>query len=47
MSYGIGIQSFTQYFRSDSHFAWYRGGVHVNEALNPGSGGTAHMVLRG
>ena len=45
--YGIGIQSFTQYFRSDSHFAWYRGGVHVNEALNPGSGGTAHMVLMG
>ena len=45
-SYGIGIQSSTQYFRSNNHFAWYKGGVHMNEVLNPGSGGTAHMVLR-
>ena len=44
-SYGIGIQSSTQYFRSNYHFAWYKGGVHMDEALNPGSGGTAHMVL--
>ena len=44
-SYGIGIQSATQYFRSNYHFAWYKGGVHMDEALNPGSGGTAHMVL--
>jgi len=45
-SYGIGVQSATQYFRSNNNFAWYNGGVHMDEALNPGSGGTAHMVLR-
>ncbi len=43
-SYGIGVQGGTQYFRSDNHFAWYRGGTHDNGILNPG-GGTAMMAL--
>ncbi|HWK88591.1 MAG TPA: tail fiber domain-containing protein, partial [Longimicrobium sp.] len=42
---GIGVQSSTHYFRSDAHFAWFRGGAHHNDALNPGAGGAALMVL--
>ncbi len=42
--YGIGIQTDTQYFRSNSSFAWYQGGSHNDGALNPG-GGTALMTL--
>jgi len=44
--YGIGVQSGTHYFRSDSNFAWYRGGVHKDEAIDAG-GGTAVMVIDG
>jgi hypothetical protein len=44
-SFGIGIQSATQYFRTDAHFAWFRGGVHNNDTFNAGSGGTVDMVL--
>ncbi len=43
--YGIGVQSQTQYFRSDSNFAWFIDGTHNNYELNPGTGGTAAMVL--
>jgi hypothetical protein len=43
--YGIGVQSHTQYFRSNADFAWFRGGSHTDARLNPGSGGAALMVL--
>ena len=46
-SYGIGIQSSTEYFRSASGYAWFKGGVHNNGQNNPGSGGTATMTLDG
>jgi len=45
-SYGIGVQSNTQYFRAGSNFAWYTGGSHNDAALNPG-GGTTRMTLTG
>ncbi|HEU0015549.1 MAG TPA: tail fiber domain-containing protein [Longimicrobium sp.] len=44
--YGIGIQGSTQYYRSDAHFAWFRGGAHHNDTFNPGPNGAALMVLR-
>lgn len=44
-NYGIGVQGGTQYFRSDFHFAWYRGGVHSDAQLDPGAGGTRLMYL--
>jgi trimeric autotransporter adhesin len=40
----IGVQTNTLYMRSDSFFAWYRGGMHNNAATNSG-GGTTAMVL--
>lgn len=43
-SYGIGIQSSTQYYRTGGHFAWYGGGSHDNSALNNG-GGSTMMIL--
>ncbi|CCI03414.1 hypothetical protein [Microcystis aeruginosa] len=43
-NYGIGIQSSTQYFRSDANFAWYKGGSHNDAELNAG-GGTSLMTL--
>ncbi len=42
--YGIGIQDFTLYFRTDTHFAWYRGGIHNDGGFNAG-GGTQLMRL--
>lgn len=42
--YGIGIQSSTTYFRSDSRFSWHRGGSHNDNENNPG-GGTTAMTL--
>jgi len=36
--YGIGVQSGTQYFRSDFNFAWYQGGSHNDAELNAGGG---------
>jgi hypothetical protein len=43
-SYGIGVQSSTEYFRSASDFCWFKGGVHNNAQHNPG-GGTEMMRL--
>lgn len=43
-TYGIGVQGWTQYFRSDANFAWYKGGSHNGAELNPG-GGTSLMTL--
>ncbi|HEY0735981.1 MAG TPA: tail fiber domain-containing protein [Herpetosiphonaceae bacterium] len=42
--YGIGIQSWTQYYRTDRNFAWFIGGTHNDNLLDPG-GGTAAMAL--
>ncbi|MTI29349.1 hypothetical protein E1171_00830, partial [Cytophagales bacterium RKSG123] len=44
-NYGIGIQGSTQYYRTDSHFAWFKGGSHSDATFNPGSGGSVMMVL--
>jgi hypothetical protein len=46
-TYGIGIQSYTQYFRTSGNFAWYKGGSHDDGVLNAGSGGTSLMTLDG
>jgi hypothetical protein len=45
--YGIGVQDFTQYFRTgnNAHFAWYGSGAHANAKLDPGQGGVAYMTL--
>jgi hypothetical protein len=44
-TYGIGVQDFTFYQRSDNSFAWFRQGVHSNSANDPGPGGTRLMTL--
>ncbi|HKJ67205.1 MAG TPA: tail fiber domain-containing protein, partial [bacterium] len=44
-SYGIGVQGYTQYFRSDGNFAWYIKGSHHDGELNAG-GGSAAMIIR-
>jgi hypothetical protein len=44
-SYGIGIQSSTQYFRTDGRFSWFKGGVHSDTENTPGTGGTNLMTL--
>ncbi len=43
--YGIGVQPSTHYFRTNSGFAWYKDGTHVNTAFSPGTGGTRLMKL--
>lgn len=45
--YGIGVQSSTHYFRTDSagSFSWFRGGTHSNNANSPGTGGVEMMRL--
>jgi predicted subunit of tRNA(5-methylaminomethyl-2-thiouridylate) methyltransferase len=45
-SYGIGIQSYTQYYRTNKNFAWYKGGSHNDGELNAGAGGTVQMVIK-
>lgn len=47
--YGIGVQPFVMYFRTDggtsrNGFAWFKGGSHANAAYDPG-GGTVLMTL--
>jgi Chaperone of endosialidase len=44
--YGIGVQAGTTYFRSGGNFAWFLGGVHNDEVINPG-GGVKLMSLNG
>lgn len=44
--YGIGVQSYTLYFRSDNDFCWFRGGSHSDARDNPG-GGSLSMLLDG
>jgi hypothetical protein len=44
-TYGIGIQTSTMYFRSNSRFSWYDGGTHSATQNSPGTGGTVLMTL--
>jgi hypothetical protein len=44
-TFGIGVQSWTQYFRSEGNFAWYKGGTHDRGICNPG-GGKVLMVIQ-
>ena len=44
-SYGIGVQGYTQYYRSSGNFAWYIGGSHNDAEFNTG-GGIAAMVIK-
>lgn len=44
-SYGIGIQSSTQYFRTGGDFQFYQGGSHSNTQGDAG-GGTALMTIK-
>ena len=43
----IGVQSLTTYMRSAANFAWYKGGKHTADALEPGEGGSEMMRLSG
>ena len=43
--YGLGVQAATLYQRSQSAFAWFRGGSHANAQFDPGTGGTRLMTL--
>ncbi|NEP05416.1 MAG: hypothetical protein F6K34_11665 [Okeania sp. SIO4D6] len=43
-TFGIGIQSNTQYFRTAGNFAWYVGGNHDDGLLEAG-GGSVPMVI--
>jgi hypothetical protein len=45
VSYGIGVQTNTEYFRSAAGFAWYRGGSHNNTQNAPGTGGQTLMTF--
>jgi hypothetical protein len=45
-AYGIGVQGWTQYYRSSGNFAWYIGGTHSDAELDPGSGGSAAMIIK-
>ena len=44
-TYGIGVQTDTLYFRSASDFAFYIGGKYSASQDDPGSGGTASMLI--
>jgi hypothetical protein len=43
--YGIGVQNYTEYFRSGSDFCWFKGGLHSDTEDDPGSGGSRLMLL--
>jgi hypothetical protein len=43
--YGIGVQPFTLYFRTDFDVCWFRRGSHIDLRGNPGAGGTMLMKL--
>ena len=44
--FGIGVQSGTTYFRSNSNFCWHKGGTHNDNFCTPGGTGTVQMALR-
>jgi hypothetical protein len=45
--YGIGVQPYIHYARTDNSFAWYMGGTHSDATWDPGAGGTRQMTLDG
>ena len=45
VNYGIGVQSSTTYFRSNSRFSWFRDGTHSDTENAPGAGGVVAMTL--
>ena len=45
-TYGIGVQAYTQYFRTDAGFAWFERGVHSDTQFDPGAGGSVLMTLQ-
>ena len=45
-AYGIGVQGWTQYYRSAGNFAWYIGGIHSDVELDPGAGGSPAMIIK-
>jgi hypothetical protein len=44
-AYGIGVQPWTLYFRTDADFCWFRDGEHVDIRGGAGNGGTLAMKL--
>ena len=42
---GMGGQASTTYFRSDSSFAWFKGGTHSDTFLDAGAGGATLATL--
>ncbi|HKS72694.1 MAG TPA: hypothetical protein VJQ82_05815, partial [Terriglobales bacterium] len=44
-NYGVGVQGWTLYCRSDADFCWFRGGTHSDTRDDPGAGGTLAMKL--
>lgn len=44
-NYGMGVQSSTAYFRSNSRFSWFRDGTHSDSQNDPGAGGVVAMTL--
>ena len=44
--FGIGVQTATAYFRSNSNFCWHKGGTHSDPFCTPGGSGTVQMALR-
>jgi len=44
-TYGIGVQSSTQYYRTGGGFAWFKGGSHDDTANDPGTNGALAMKL--
>jgi hypothetical protein len=43
--YGIGVQDWTLYFRTDADVCWFKRGSHVDTRGQPGGGGTLQMRL--
>ena len=44
--FGIGVQTGTAYFRSNSNFCWHKGGSHSDTFCTAGGTGTVQMALR-
>jgi hypothetical protein len=45
--YGIGVQSLTTYFRSNSTFCWFVGGTHSDGYCDPGTGISPMLLAPG
>lgn len=43
--YGVGVQPWTLYFRTNADFCWFRNGDHVDVRGGAGNGGTLAMKL--